>query len=128
MLKWLNTRSWRLCFSVAAVAALLLSVIAITGNMQRKKEQTEWERMTNTRIEEISQKVSALETVHGQRACLVRMHEDEIGIFSADGSVLYQILPVDCRMLPRSDRKQLEEGILLYSEAALRALIEDYTS
>lgn len=128
MLKWLNTRSWRLCFSVTALAALLLSVIAIAGTMHRKEEHAEWQQISNARIEAVSQRISALEITHGQRAYLVRMHEGGIGIFSGDGSVLYRLLQVDCNMLPRSDRKQLEEGILLHSEAALRALIEDYTS
>ncbi len=62
------------------------------------------------------------------RKYVIRTHEGKIGIFNEDESVLYEILDVDIRTLPSADRAQLDAGIVVNGEAALRAITEDYCS
>ncbi len=56
----------------------------------------------------------------------VKSHEGRIGVF-VDGELSY-LLDVYINTLPKSDRYLLEEGIVVYSEAELRSIIEDYTA
>ena len=58
---------------------------------------------------------------------VLRTYEGKIGIFNYDESVLYEILGVDVRTLPSTDRTRLDAGITVIGESALRAITEDYT-
>lgn len=57
----------------------------------------------------------------------IQEYEGKIGIFSEDGILLEQ-WDVYVKTLPKADQRLLEEGFILYSEAELSALREDYTS
>ena len=56
----------------------------------------------------------------------VKSYEGRIGIFE-NGELTY-LLDVYINTLPKTDRKLLEEGIVAYTEAELRDIIEDYTA
>ena len=57
----------------------------------------------------------------------VKEYCGQIGIFSADGTLLY-VLDTYVKTLPEADRRLLGEGIKIESKADLLSIIEDYTS
>ena len=56
----------------------------------------------------------------------VKEYFERIGVFNEEG-ILVDVIDVYVKTLPKADRDQLGEGIEIYSERALRSLIEDYT-
>jgi len=63
----------------------------------------------------------------GDYPMTLRIHEGKIGIFPSGEEVPTQILNVYVFTLPYADRLALNSGIRVYSEKALRSLIEDFT-
>ena len=57
---------------------------------------------------------------------LVKEYRGQIGIFSADGTLL-EILDTYIKTLPEADRALLGEGIWVETREALNSLIEDYS-
>ena len=58
---------------------------------------------------------------------IAREYNGIIGIFSPEGTLL-QTVEVYTNTLPKTDQALLREGIKLWTENELRALIEDYSS
>ncbi len=58
---------------------------------------------------------------------IAREYNGIIGIFNPDGALL-RTVEVYTKTLPKTDQTLLREGIKLWSEDELRALIEDYSS
>ena len=57
---------------------------------------------------------------------MVKEHEGRVGIYE-NGELAY-LLDVYTKTLPKSDRDLLKEGIMAYSKAELKKIIEDYTT
>ena len=56
---------------------------------------------------------------------VVKSYNGKIGIFKEDK--LYEVIEVYTKTLPKTDRDQLEKGIVIDGEEDLRSIIEDYT-
>ena len=57
---------------------------------------------------------------------IIRSYEGKIGVFSSDGN-LARVIEVYIKTLPATDRRLLEEGIVVNDETELRSIIEDYS-
>lgn len=128
MIKWLETKYARLGFAVAVLAALLMSAIALWGSVDARATGKETAQANHAQLSALTVRLSRLETEPARRTYLVRAHEGMIGVFSADGSILYDLIPAVVSLLPAADRDLLAEGILIHGDDALRALTEDYSS
>lgn len=86
---------------------------------------------TTTALQGIGDRLSALEAQAadtGAQEYLLLEHEGRIGVFSAGRTALYEIVDVRVSTLPARDREMLAAGITVVGEAALRAILEDYSS
>jgi len=61
-------------------------------------------------------------------AYLVRAYDGKIGVFEGDSDTPTQVVEMALSLLPPYDQAELEKGILIRDEEALRRLIEDFTS
>ena len=111
-------------------AALLLCLILFAGCLLLGRTD-DGTANTNAALRGLEARVSALEALHAEvraQEYLLLEHEGKIGIFSAAKNVLYEIVDVRVSTLPARDREMLTEGITVVGEAALSAILEDYSS
>lgn len=57
---------------------------------------------------------------------IVREYEGKIGIFLTDGT-LTAVLDTYVKTLPKADQMLLGEGIVVYTQSELNAVVEDYS-
>ena len=57
---------------------------------------------------------------------IVKEYEGKIGIFQADGTLIYTI-DTYVKTLPEADRRLLGEGLTVQTRSELNAIIEDYS-
>lgn len=122
---------WQKIASALLILCLLLSAggLLLGGAANRRSRDSAAD--TNTALRGIGARLSALEARNagtGAREYLLLEHEGKIGIFSAEKTALYEIVDVRVNTLPARDREMLAEGITVVGEAALRSILEDYSS
>jgi len=126
MWNWISVNRIRLAGIVLTLALLLSAVGMWLGISARKQSQALREEVQNMERRYLARQEPHADTV--EQSYLFLAYEGKIGIFNQTGDVLFAVLEVDLRTLPSADRAMLAEGIVVHSEAEMRALSEDYTS
>ncbi len=116
-------------FVALLILCLVLSVIGLLLCLSANRQHRTQEADTAAEIRKLAVRIEALEEKSASmREYLLVEHEGKIGIYNSERTVLYEILDVYVKTLPRRDREMLAEGIVVCGEAALRAITEDYSS
>ena len=117
-----------------AVAALVitisLSVIAasvFSGRYSEKKEESPNMTSSSDRLQ-IAEVSSSQEESAAEYLYLVKQYNGNIGIFNFGENAPFKVIETDVSLLPSFDRIALEDGIEIYSEEELDAIIEDFDS
>ena len=112
----------RRCVFAAAAAAvfllLLFSSLFLYTNARLNKMECEMNELRSTPVSVVQAPAIAY---------TLREYRGRIGIFSGSRDTPLQTLDICVFTLPENDRAALEKGIRVYSEEALRSLIEDFT-
>lgn len=122
---------WQKTASAALILCLLLSVGGLLASSTANRNSRDSSADTRAALQDISARLSALEERNagvGAKEYLLLEYEGKIGVFSAKKNALYEIVDVRVSTLPARDREMLAEGITVVGEAALRAILEDYSS
>ena len=131
MQKFPPLNRWQKVTAVTLLLCLFLSVGGLllgSAANQRSRDST---ADTQTALRGIGARLSALEAQYAgteAREYLLLEHEGKIGVFSAGRTALYEIVDVRVSTLPARDREMLAAGITVVVEAALLAILEDYSS
>lgn len=118
-----NNKGLNAAVLVAAIAAFLISAaslyytITLSGQVAALTEGTE---ILNSTVAGLA------ETEAKEEIFILREYEGVIGVFDNAG-VLTDVIDVQVKSLPETDREMLEAGIYAFSRGELIALIEDYT-
>ena len=106
---------WRLC-AVAAIAA-----VATGGWLALTRETTDSDTPAPAQ-DSMATPTSTTSPI----ACL-RDWEGRLAVFSPNGNAPIEVYDVFTSSLPPSEKKAIQEGVLVYSETELQRLLEDYT-
>ena len=121
---------------LTAVAALVvtisLSVIAASMFSNRREEG----KLEGTNMATSSENIPFVEAVSSgpeeestpKYMYLVKRYNGSIGIFNAGETIPFRMIDTDVSLLPSFDRIALEDGIKIYSDEELDAIIEDFDS
>lgn len=131
MRKFPPLNPWQRIAAAVLLLCLLLSAggFILSGAANRRSRDSDAD--THTALRGIGARLSALEAQNagtGTQEYLLMEHEGKIGVFSAEKTALYEIVDVRVSTLPARDREMLAAGITVVGEAALRAILEDYSS
>lgn len=104
--------------------SIILSVISVTLYQQIKE--------LHTTTNELKKSVNVLYTSAEKQksktvSFILKEYEGCIGIFDNDG-VLIDVIDIQIKSLPETDRNMLRTGIYAFSKNELMSLIEDYTN
>ena len=112
------------------VITISLSVIAASVFSSRRGEQkTESQDMASSADRlPIAETSSSQEESAEEYLYLVKQYDGNIGIFNAGESSPFKVIETDVSLLPSFDRIALEDGIEIYTEEELDAIIEDFDS
>ncbi len=91
-------------------------------NTDTETPQTEY---VYIKVEDNSSDDKYDDSTDSDKKYIVREHMGKIGVFSIDGTLLYNI-DVYVKTLPEADRRLLGEGIEIIGKEALNELIQDY--
>ncbi len=130
MQKWKELPRARKGLAVLLAAGLIFSLLSVFLAVSAMREVNQLKESTiRSEISMRTQfdRLCAALRPDNTHKYVLRTYEGKIGVFNHDESVLYEILGVDIRTLPSSDRAQLDAGITVVGESALRAITEDYT-
>jgi hypothetical protein len=111
------------------VVTISLSVIAASVFSVRREEQKSQNTAIASESDPIAQatvpekEVSATEYLY-----ILKKYNGCIGVFNAGESVPFKVIDTDVSLLPSFDRIALEDGIEIYTEEELDAIIEDFDS
>lgn len=131
MQKFPPLNRWQKVTAVTLLLCLLLSAggLLLGGAVNRRSRDNAAD--IHTTLRNMGTRLSALEAQNagtGAREYLLLELEGKIGVFSAGMTALYEIVDVRVSTLPARDREMLATGITVVGEAALRAILEDYSS
>ena len=111
------------------VVTISLSVIAASVFSGRRAEQKSQNIAIVSESEAIAQAtVSEKDASKPEYLYLLKQYNSCIGVFYAGESVPFKVIDTDVSLLPAFDRIALEDGIEIYTEEELDAIIEDFDS
>ncbi len=133
--KEISKKAWRFTIVYAICLLVLFSAtVFILLQSLRQSKETKREGETKEIYVYLPQEDSAPESEaesdskgeEKKEEYLVREYRGQIGVFSADGTLL-EILDTYVKTLPEADRVLLGEGISIKTKEELNSLIEDYS-
>ena len=133
--KEISKKAWRFTI-VYAICLLILFSATVFILLQSLRQSKETKREGETKEIYVylpqedstpeSEAESDSEAEKKEEEYLVREYRGQIGVFSADGTLL-EILDTYVKTLPEADRALLGEGISIKTKEELNSLIEDYS-
>jgi len=120
--RFLMTLYLSIALAIGCVTAILITRMLGQWNIFKEKA------LPAGYLEEIenTEAVGEADETEKRVSWVVRAHDEQIGVFDSEGELEY-VVDVYLFTLPQADRELLEQGIHVYDEAELAALMEDYT-
>ena len=130
MKKKSQVRAWRFAvfFSLLLFVTFSVTAVLLLRELRTRETQsvTQTEEIYVYLPQEENESELPLPETPETSGYLVKEYRGQIGIFSADGTLL-ESLDTYIKTLPEADRTLLGEGIWVETREALNSLIEDYS-
>ena len=119
------------------IGILLFSLYLLKDSEKNKAQKNDLNVYVSEKIEtqivyvpiytEIAESTEEMSTTEVKiKHFTVKSYGEKIGIFN-ENDVLVNVIEVYTKTLPKTDRDLLEKGIVVFDDAELRSIIEDYT-
>ena len=124
-------------YVIVMIAILLFSLYLLKDSEKNKVQKNDLNVYVSEEIEtkivyvpihtEITESTEEISTAEVKiEFFTVKSYGEKIGIFN-EKDVLVNVIEVYTKTLPKADRDLLEKGIVVFDDAELRSIIEDYT-
>ena len=124
-------------YVIVMIAILLFSLYLLKDSEKNKVQKNDLNVYVSEEIEtkivyvpihtEITESTEEISTAEVKiEFFTVKSYGEKIGIFN-ENDVLVNVIEVYTKTLPKADRDLLEKGIVVFDDAELRSIIEDYT-